>query len=163
MIARSAAAGMRTVLRPARPDDFEFCADLYFAGTDEIIRKLSLDRAAQVAGFKQRWDVSQVRIITLEGAKIGWVQTANKDDALFLAQLFVDGAFQRRGIGGEVVEHLIGEATQAGQAMTLGVVKTNPALRLYRHAGFREVGRRPGYYAQPAGAATSALVLRRDL
>jgi ribosomal protein S18 acetylase RimI-like enzyme len=128
---------VRAVLRPARPDDFEFCADLYFAGMDEIVRKLSLDRASQVAGFKKRWDVSQVRIITLDGTDIGWVQTANKDDALFLAQLFVDGAFQRRGIGSEVVEHLIGEATQVGQAMTLGVVKTNPALRLYQRLGFR--------------------------
>ncbi|MGA8359428.1 MAG: ribosomal-protein-alanine N-acetyltransferase RimI, partial [Xanthobacteraceae bacterium] len=34
-----------------------------------------------------------------------------------------------------------------------------PARRLYRRAGFREVGRRQGYYE---GSAT-ALVLRRDL
>ncbi len=34
-----------------------------------------------------------------------------------------------------------------------------PAARLYRRAGFYEVGRRPGYY--DSGAA--ALVLRRDL
>ena len=34
-----------------------------------------------------------------------------------------------------------------------------PACRLYRRAGFREVGRRQGYYH--GGAA--ALVLRRDL
>jgi [ribosomal protein S18]-alanine N-acetyltransferase len=37
-----------------------------------------------------------------------------------------------------------------------------PARRLYRRAGFREVGRRPGYY--PAGqTAAAALILRRDL
>jgi len=34
-----------------------------------------------------------------------------------------------------------------------------PARRLYRRAGFREVGRREGYF--PAGKA--ALILRRDL
>lgn len=32
---------------------------------------------------------------------------------------------------------MIGEAAHARQAMTLGVVKTNPALRLYRRLGFR--------------------------
>ena len=37
-----------------------------------------------------------------------------------------------------------------------------PARRLYRRAGFHEVGRRPGYYPQAAGGQT-ALVLRRDL
>jgi ribosomal protein S18 acetylase RimI-like enzyme len=31
---------------------------------------------------------------------------------------------------------LIGEATRAGQAMTLGVVKSNPAKRLYERLGF---------------------------
>ena len=38
-----------------------------------------------------------------------------------------------------------------------------PARRLYARAGFREVGRRPGYYQQDKGAAATALVLRRDL
>jgi ribosomal-protein-alanine N-acetyltransferase len=36
-----------------------------------------------------------------------------------------------------------------------------PARRLYRRAGFREVGRRKAYY--PAGNGAAALVLRRDL
>jgi [ribosomal protein S18]-alanine N-acetyltransferase len=36
-----------------------------------------------------------------------------------------------------------------------------PARRLYRRAGFREVGRREGYY--PAGKGSAALILRRDL
>lgn len=36
-----------------------------------------------------------------------------------------------------------------------------PALKLYRRAGFHEVGRREGYYQDNRGAA--ALILRRDL
>jgi ribosomal-protein-alanine N-acetyltransferase len=36
-----------------------------------------------------------------------------------------------------------------------------PARKLYRRAGFREVGRREGYYPEGKGAA--ALILRRDL
>jgi ribosomal protein S18 acetylase RimI-like enzyme len=128
---------MRAVLRPARPEDFEYCASLYFAGMEETIQTLNLDRAAQVANFRKRWAVPQVRIITLDGADIGWLQTATEDDALFLAQLFVAPAFQRQGIGTEVLEHLIGEAASACHAVTLGVVKTNPALRLYERLGFR--------------------------
>ena len=37
------------------------------------------------------------------------------------------------------------------------------ARRLYARAGFREVGRRQGYYTQETGAASTAVVLRRDL
>jgi ribosomal protein S18 acetylase RimI-like enzyme len=36
-----------------------------------------------------------------------------------------------------VVKGLIEEAARAGQSLTLGVVKTNPALRLYERLGFR--------------------------
>jgi GNAT superfamily N-acetyltransferase len=104
---------------------------------EKTIQGLNLDRAAHVASFHEQWEVTQVRIITLDGADIGWLQTATRNDALFLAQLFVEPAFQRQGIGTEVMKHLIDEATRAGHAITLGVVKTNPALRLYEQLGFR--------------------------
>ena len=48
------------------------------------------------------------------------------------------------------------------RAVFLEVDEDNaPARRLYARAGFREVGRRPGYY--PSGGSRAALVLRRDL
>jgi ribosomal protein S18 acetylase RimI-like enzyme len=126
-----------TALRPARPEDFDYCAGLYFEEMENPIKGLNLNRDAQFAGFRQRWDVMQVRIITLDGTDIGWLQSFVKDDALFVAQLFVDGALRRQGIGTEVVKGLIEEAARAGRAVTLGVVKTNPAQRLYERLGFR--------------------------
>lgn len=124
-------------LRPARPKDFDYCARLYFEGMDDIIKGLNLNMHAQVAGFRQRWDVNRVRIITLDGTDIGWLQSFVKGDALYLGQLFVDGALRRQGIGTEVVKGLIEEAARAGHAVTLGVVRTNPAVRLYERLGFR--------------------------
>ena len=127
----------RTAFRPACPEDFDYCARLYFEGMENIIKELNLNMDAQVAGFRQRWDVTQVRIITLDGTDIGWLQSFAKDDALFLGQLFVDSTLRRQGIGTEVVKGLIDESAKAGRAVTLGVVKTNPALRLYERLGFR--------------------------
>jgi ribosomal protein S18 acetylase RimI-like enzyme len=128
---------MQITLRPALNQDFDFCAALYFAGMESIIRALNLDRVAQSATFRQLWDFTQVRIIVVEGADIGWLQSTTQEGSLFLGQLFVDSSFQRRGIGTEVIHRLIHEATRAGQAVTLGVVKMNPALRLYERLGFR--------------------------
>jgi ribosomal protein S18 acetylase RimI-like enzyme len=128
---------MRPALRPARPEDFDYCASLYFEGMDAIIRELKLNKDSQIAGFRERWKVEQVRIITLDDADIGWLQSFVKDDALFLGQLFVEGARRQQGIGTEVVKALIEEAAEAGRAVTLGVVKINPALRLYERLGFR--------------------------
>ena len=38
-----------------------------------------------------------------------------------------------------------------------------PARRLYRRAGFQEIGRREDYYASGSASQSAALVLRRDL
>ncbi len=127
---------MDIVFRPATAYDFDYCASLYFAGMDGIIRQLGLDMEKQTADFRQRWVVAEVRIITRDGTALGWLQTAAEADALFLKQLFVEVRHQRQGVGTEVMRRLIDEAANAGRAVTLGVVKTNPAKRLYDRLGF---------------------------
>src|SRR5580704_3221616 len=128
---------MIVVFRPARPDDFDYCERLYFAEMDRIVRELKLDLDLQRASFRRQWLVDEVRVITLDGADIGWLQSRRQDGTFFLAQLFVEAALQRRGIGTEVMHRLFDEAARAGQAMTLAVVKINPAKRLYDRLGFR--------------------------
>jgi GNAT superfamily N-acetyltransferase len=130
-------SGMRIAVRPARVEDFDFCSDLYFSEMGRTIRELNLDVGKQAANLRQRWDLQQVRIITLAGDDIGWVQSMIEGDALFLGQLFVEPAHQGHGIGTTIVRRLIEEAACERRAVTLGVVKTSPALRLYRRLGFR--------------------------
>jgi ribosomal-protein-alanine N-acetyltransferase len=70
-----------------------------------------------------------------------------------------------RGVARRLLDlHLRRLAGLGVSAVFLEVEEGNePALRLYHRAGFREVGRRPGYYAEGAGAPVAARVLRRDL
>src|SRR5207253_3370975 len=65
------------------------------------------------------------------------VCSSDLDDGLFVAQMFVDGPFQRKGIGTEVMKRLIGEANEFNLAARLNVVRINPARRLYERLGFR--------------------------
>jgi ribosomal protein S18 acetylase RimI-like enzyme len=127
---------MPTTLRPAQSDDFDFCSRLYFAGMEATIRQLKLDMAAQTRTLREGWDAAEVRIIIYDGADVGWVQSSIQDNALYLEQIFIDAAFQRRGIGTEIIRGLIDQAAQAGLPVTLGVVKTNPARNLYQRLGF---------------------------
>jgi GNAT superfamily N-acetyltransferase len=122
--------------RPARPADFAYCERLYFANMERINRELKLDHDAQIASFRRQWIAAEVRVIMLDGADIGWLQSATRDGSFFLAQLFVDAAHQGQDIGTEVMHRLIDEATALGQPMTLAVVKINPAKRLYDRLGF---------------------------
>lgn len=130
---------MNLAFRRAAPEDFGYCFRLYFAEMEYVNRELKLDPDVQAASFRRQWNVTQVRIITVEGADIGWLQTMPHEGAYFLGQIFVEPSRQRRGIGTAVMRRLIAEATRAGQAMTLGVVKINPAKRLYDRLGFRVV------------------------
>jgi ribosomal protein S18 acetylase RimI-like enzyme len=134
---QSTGLAMRISFRPAQAEDFDYCANLYFAGMERAIRELNLDMAAPAKNFRERWESTQVRIITIDGAGIGWLQSTKQSDALFLAQLFVDASFRRQGIGTQVMHRIIGEAARVDAAVTLGVVKTNPAFRLYQRLGFQ--------------------------
>lgn len=131
---------MQLALRPAVRQDFEYCKRLYFAEMNWIIEELHLDRIAQAASLQQQWLPTEVRIITLDGSDAGWLQSTRRDDGLFVAQLIVDGPFQRRGIGTVVMNRVIAEAARANLAVLLEVVKINPVLRLYERLGFHITG-----------------------
>jgi GNAT superfamily N-acetyltransferase len=128
---------MEITLRRAVSQDFEYCRQLYFTGMKRIIEELGLDVAAQTASFSEQWALAQVRIICVDGSDVGWLQSEMRDGGLFVAQLFVDGPFQRRGVGTEVMRRLISETSRANQAVSLAVVKINPAVRLYQRLGFQ--------------------------
>ena len=125
--------------RQALDQDFDYCKRLYFEEMEWIIKELHLDRAAQAASFQRQWNLTQVRIIALDGSDVGWLQAMTQDDELFVAQMFVDRGFQRRGIGTEVMKRLIGEAARANQTMRLNVAKISPAVRLYERLGFKVI------------------------
>lgn len=72
---------------------------------------------------------------------------------------------QRGGLGWKLMDAVLRRLhAERAEALFLEVDETNaPALALYRRLGFREVGRRPGYYRSKDGETTGALVMRRDL
>jgi ribosomal-protein-alanine N-acetyltransferase len=64
-------------------------------------------------------------------------------------------AMLARGIAGLGVERV--------RSLFLEVEAENlPALKLYRHFGFEEVGRRPAYYRKADGSTAEAIVMRRN-
>jgi ribosomal-protein-alanine acetyltransferase len=68
-----------------------------------------------------------------------------------IENVVVAAEFLRRGIANELVRALIQRAAnEAASAILLEVRESNlPARRLYEKHGFREVGRRRGYYRDP--------------
>ena len=91
----------------------------------------------------------------------------------FVAQTLFDevhlynlaAARPRQGWGGLLLQRLLATAqAQGAQTLWLEVRASNqPALALYRRAGFAAVATRRGYYPAAGGAREDALVLRRCL
>jgi ribosomal-protein-alanine N-acetyltransferase len=77
----------------------------------------------------------------------------------------VDPRRRGEGLGRQLMRDGMARLAARGvSALFLEVDEHNaPALGLYRSLGFREVGRRAGYYARGGKPAATALVLRHDL
>ncbi len=153
---------MHITLRPAQASDFDFCAALYMAALEWVIVAMNLDRKMQLPTLQKTWRADEVRVISGDGADIGWVQTTTRADAIYLSQIFVAPEHQKRGIGRRVLEQVIDEAGASGKAVALSVVTTNPAVRLYKRLGFYVLHEAEGNYLmrRAPGVATPLANLR---
>ena len=127
------------------------------------------------AAFRHGWSDGEFERLLIErnvvahratagGALLGFILSRLAADEAEILSVAVAQPRRGRGIATALLKLHLGRLAGLGaRAVFLEVDEDNePALRLYRRAGFREVGRRPGYYQQNNGP-TTALVLRRDL
>ena len=71
-----------------------------------------------------------------------------------------DPAFQRRGLGRQLLQHLIDELIKRDVlTLWLEVRASNlPAIALYEQLGFNQVSRRPNYYPTASGREDAILM-----
>jgi ribosomal-protein-alanine N-acetyltransferase len=85
-------------------------------------------------------------------------------DEAELLLLAVAPDHQRRGIGRLLLEQFVERARAAGASRVhLEVRDGNPAVRMYRLAGFEPAGRRPNYYRGNDGRQFDAITLAHAL
>ena len=132
------------------------------------------------ASFRRGWSDGEFERLLLERNTLAHRAMIGRSLAGFILSRLAAGeaeilsvavasARRGRGLARRLLDlHLRRLAGLGAQAVFLEVDEDNePARRLYARAGFREVGRRAGYYpqgpAQKGAQAATALVLRRDL
>lgn len=96
------------------------------------------------------------------GTVLGYAVYWHVKDEAELGNLAVDPDHRRRGVARRLLHEVLSSARREGAAaLYLEVRESNRAARsLYGTEGFRNVGRRRGYYGSPD---EDALVLRRAL
>ena len=82
---------------------------------------------------------------------IGYIGMKVVLDEADITNVAVLPAYRKKGIAGKLLEQLLDEARQQGiYSIYLEVRDSNAAaITLYKHAGFKEVGKRKNYYEHP--------------
>ena len=132
--------------------------------------------ALHAASFRRGWSDGEIEGILLDRNVLahramigrnfaGFVMSRMALDEAEVLSIAVTEAYRGRAVARMLMRHHLGRLAAHGiQVVFLEVDEGNvSALRLYRRAGFVEVGRREGYYKNHGDKPAAALVLRRNL
>jgi [ribosomal protein S18]-alanine N-acetyltransferase len=148
------------------------------AGTpDDIDAVMSVMDAAFGKAFGEAWTRSQLRgILPMTGVSmmLAWDRENDAVVGFSLVRVVADEAellliavlpsHHRRGIGRRLLDHFMRQANDKGVTRVhLEVRDGNPAVAMYRAAGFSAVGRRRSYYQSPEGKRFDAITLAREI
>lgn len=155
----------------------ENSAHVWPGTSDDLDAVMTIMEAAFGARYGEAWTRSQcagilpmagVSLILSDdgetGSPVGFSlfrSVANESELLLLA---VAPDHRRRGIGSRLLHHFLGEARAGGiDRVHLEVRDGNPAIHMYRQAGFEPVGRRRNYYRGQDGSQFDALTFALEL
>ena len=140
--------------------------------SDARARDAAAIAALHALSFRRGWGEDEVSRLMLESSVVthrmvirrtlaGFIMSRMAADEAEILSVAIAPGRRGRGLSRPLLDfHLRSLAGRGVRAVLLEVDEQNePARRLYGKAGFREVGRRQGYYESGA----TALVLRRDL
>lgn len=127
-------------LRPARADEFDFVAEIYIAAMRPLMQQLDAwDEPMRRAAIRRSYKAADSRIISRDGADIGWIQVTQRDADYNLAQIQILEEYCGLGIGSEIINALLDRAADEGKTVSLSAVRVNRAIGLYQRMGFRVI------------------------
>ena len=145
-------------------------------GSSDLDSVIQVMNSAFDERFGEAWTRSQCAgILPMPGVKlvvarfgdgrcVGFALCRTIGDEAELLLLAVSPEFRRRGIGRMLLDQFIDHARDRGVSRVhLEVREGNPAVMMYRSAGFGLAGRRPKYYHGRFGGEYDALTLSRDV
>lgn len=119
---------------------------------------------SQCAGILPMPGVNLMLARNGDGQAAGFTLFRTIADESELLLLAVAPEFRRQGIGSALLDHFLREARSACVSKVhLEVREGNPAVIMYRDAGFTCVGRRRKYYRGRYGGEYDALTLNREI
>src|SRR5215470_9809665 len=95
-------------LQQATAEHYDFALQLFLLTMRPYMEELDVwDDGQQRAVFAAQWKREEVRIISVDGKDVGWLQVAELPTEIRLQKFFVSPQYQRSGIGSEVLSNLL--------------------------------------------------------
>lgn len=127
-------------LRPARPDDFGFARELYLNSMKPLLEALGAWNGPEIeSAFRGYFEVDEIRVVTMNGQDVGWIQVSHTDNEVCLDQVHLVERARNQGIGTALITQVINMASEQKKDVSLSLVKGNRAIGLYKRLGFRRV------------------------
>lgn len=126
--------------RNANSSDSFFLEYTYVLTQKPLLKKFDgFDDQIFLDRFKEMVKLGEVKIIVTDHRDIGWMQITDKKNVVELAQIHLLEAYRNQSIGSIIIRQVQKGAAALGKAVTLAVIKGNPALALYKRLGFEIV------------------------
>jgi len=134
--------------RPATASDEAFLFTLYASTREGEVAMwgwapaqrdafLRMQWMAQGRDWSTRYPGAAPRLVLVDGAPAGRLLVARGPEEWRLVDITLLPAYRRTGVGGQLLHELQDEATRAGVALRLRVLRDSPARALYERLGFR--------------------------
>ena len=130
---------MRVELRAATADDMEFAFDVTEAAMRCYVEQTFGTWVPEVQKeiIGKSFDANTHQIILVDGEPAGILAVETHESHVQLEKIYLLPAFQRQGIGSQLVNQLIHSARVSNKPIRLRVLAANSAARtLYQRLGF---------------------------
>jgi GNAT superfamily N-acetyltransferase len=123
-------------LRSASPADAHWLADLKARAMRPDLERLGLwDRDWARRRFLDAYVATNTDIIEVDGSPMGVIAVRAEVDAQWIEHFYLDPAVQGRGIGSQVLRHVM-DVHRDARPFRLAIDRGSAARRLYERVGF---------------------------
>jgi ribosomal protein S18 acetylase RimI-like enzyme len=128
---------MEIKFRLIKPEDFEFLWSLNkLTFKTYVSQTWGWNEDWQRKYFTENFNPDVGKILIFDNAEIGFFSVIEEENETFLVSILILPEFQRKGIGTKLIQDLIAKKTKP---IRLRVLKVNPAQKLYKRLGFKQV------------------------
>jgi ribosomal protein S18 acetylase RimI-like enzyme len=95
-----------------------------------------VDQSPEHTEARVRSNFDCAEIVEVNGRPVGLLKVVRSPTEWRVSQIQLLPEHQGKGIGTQLLQHVLASAGSAGLVVTLSALKINPAVRLYRRLGF---------------------------